>query len=314
MIVRFSKNPLQQFLGITFWNFSTILFFTICAFAAYYLCIIKEYEQFVLPAIPVSILGGALAIFLGFKNSSAYDRWWEARKIWGAIVNDSRSIGVEFSNYAIPNSPEEEQEVKDWTRRTVLRHIGWVHALKHHLRKEPFSEDLCRWISEEDADRLRKVSNVPAQMIAIQSADVKMALERGWIDDFRFNAIMVTMKKLYDDQGKCERIKNTVFPFYYTYFTTFFLWLFTLSLPFALVDLMDNWMLIPVSVLISFAFSILNKAGIITETPFEGRAADTPMSTICSGITTDLLEMIDEEDIPEGAKDQKGKFGVLYKS
>lgn len=314
MIVRFSKNPAQQFLGITFWNFTAILFFAVCAFLAYFFCIVKGHHFLILPTIPVSVLGGALAIFLGFKNSSAYDRWWEARKIWGAIVNDSRSMGVELSNYAIANSPEEQKEVDAWIQRTVRRHIGWVHALRHHLRKESFTEDLCFWLSEDDTEKLRKVSNVPAQIIALQTADVKRALERGWIDEFRFNAIMVTMKKLYDDQGKCERIKNTVFPFYYTYFTTFFLWLFTLCLPFALAGEMSNWVLIPVSVFISFAFFILNKSGIITETPFEGRAADTPMSTICSGITTDLLEMIGEENIPEGASDQKAKFGVIYKS
>ena len=230
MIVRFSKNPLVRTFAIIYFNIGTVMFFTVCALLAFFLCVYYKHDYLILPAIPVSILGGALAIFLGFKNSSAYDRWWEARKIWGAVVNDSRSIAMEFSSYGIPKDESEKAEVEAWKERTVRRHIGWVHALRHHLRKEPFSEDLCQWIPEEDAEKLRKVSNVPAQIIAIQSKDVKMALERGWIDDFRFNAIMVTMKKLYDDQGKAERIKNTVFPFYYNYFTNFFLYLFTFSL------------------------------------------------------------------------------------
>jgi len=314
MIVNFSNNPFKQNLGIVYWNFKTIVFFTVCAFLAFYLCIVYKYDFLLLPVVPVSILGGALAIFLGFKNSSAYDRWWEARKIWGAIVNNSRSIGMELISYGIPNNESEEAEVEAWKSRTVHRHIGWVHALRLHLRKEKFSEDLSKWISEEDAVKLRRVSNVPAQMLAIQGQDIKLALQKGWIDDFRFNALMVTMKKLYDDQGKCERIKNTVFPFYYNYFTNFFLWLFTFSLPFALAGEMKSWILIPVSVSISFAFSILNKTGFVTETPFEGRASDTPMSTISRGIEIDLLEMLDEDDIPAPVEDSVGKFGVVYKT
>jgi ion channel-forming bestrophin family protein len=316
MIVHFSKNPFKQVFAILYFNLGSVIFFGACATLAYILCIHYNYESLILPAIPVSILGGALAIFLGFKNSSAYDRWWEARKIWGAVVNDSRSIAMELSTYGIPKDESDRDDVEAWKRRTVMRHIGWVHALRHHLRKEPFNEDLCQWIEEKDAEKLRTVSNVPAQLIAIQAKDVKLALRRGWIDEFRFNAIMVTMKKLYDDQGKCERIKNTVFPFYYNYFTNFFLYLFTFSLPFALAgeESINSWILIPVSVAISFAFSILNKTGLITENPFEGRAADTPMSTISTGIQIDLMEMIDEIDVPDPVPDSVTKFGVVYKS
>ncbi|MCG8574327.1 MAG: hypothetical protein MI810_05530 [Flavobacteriales bacterium] len=314
MIVEFSKNPVKQFFGIVYWNIGTVLFFTSCAFLAYFLCIHYEYDFLTIPAEPVGILGGALAIFLGFKNSSAYDRWWEARKIWGAIVNDSRAVGMELSTYGIPNGPEEEAELEEWKKRTVKRQIGWVHALRSHLRKEKFCEELSQWVSKEELERLRNVSNVPAQLLVIQGMDIKYAFQRGWIDDFRFNALMTTNKKFYDDQGKCERIKNTVFPFYYNYFTNFFLWLFTFSLPFALTDLMDSWLLIPMSVFISFAFSILNKSGVITETPFEGRAADTPMSTISRGIEIDLMEMLEETEIRPAEESIKGKFGVIYKS
>ena len=159
-------------------------------------------------------MGGALAIFLAFKNSSAYDRWWEARKIWGGIVNDSRSIGMELNTYGIAKK-EDEDNLEQWKKRSVHRHIGWVYALRSHLRKEEFCEELTNWVGKEEIEKLSKVSNIPAQILLLQGKDIAYAFKRGWIEEFRFNALMGTIKKLYDGQGKSERIKNTIFPFYY---------------------------------------------------------------------------------------------------
>ena len=313
MIVDFSKNPIKQIVGIVFWNRASLLFFTACAVLAYVLIIQYELTYFTLPAIPVSILGGALAIFLGFRNSSAYDRWWEARKIWGAIVNNSRSLSMELIAYTRAKNGDAE-ELNLWVKSMVHRHIGWTYALRSSLRKEAFCKELKNWISEEDGEKVRSAKNVPTQLLVLQGKEVTRAFDKGWIDEFRLNAIMSTLKKLYDDQGKSERIKGTIFPFYYNYFTLFFLWLFTFSLPFALAGMMDNWFLIPISVAISFAFAILNKTGIVTETPFEGRAADIPLSNICRTIEIDLLQMIEAEDIPEPLDDIIAKFGVRYKA
>ena len=313
MIVRFSKNPIVQVIGITYWNFGYFFLFALVAAIAYILCHEYEFHYLMIDAVPVSILGGALAIFLGFKNSSAYDRWWEARKIWGAVVNDSRSIAMELIAYGNPSDADNEEH-EAWKKRTVRRHIGWIHALRGHLRKEDFSAELKEWIEAEELDGLKNVHNVPAQLIANQGKDITHAVNKGWVSEFRHQMLMETNKKMYDNQGKAERIKNTIFPFYYNYFTGFFLLLFTISLPFALSSLMNNWIMIPVSVFISFAFFILHKAGQMTETPFEGRAADTPMSTIAKGIEIDLLEMLHEENIPDPEPDHVGKFGVLYKS
>ncbi|NOQ72382.1 MAG: hypothetical protein GQ574_10300 [Crocinitomix sp.] len=312
MIVKFSSNPILQFFGIAFWNIWLLFFYALFACIAFVLCHFYEYHFFELPPIPVSILGGALAIFLGFKNSSAYDRWWEARKIWGAIVNDSRSLGMEINTYCIPK-PGEEEELDQWKKRTTFRHIGWLYALRSLLRKEAHCEVLKDWVSKEDGEVLSRAKNVPAQIILIQAKDVSYAFEKGWIEQFRFNAFMVTLKKMYDNQGKCERIKNTVFPFYYNYFTNLFLWLFTVSLPFALASEIHTWVMIPVSVAISFAFAMLNKSGQITENPFEGRAADTPITTIVRGIEIDLLQMLEESDLPDPEEEIKGRFGVIYK-
>lgn len=312
MIIHFSKNPIKQLTGIVFWNRFNILFFAICAGLAYTSIIVYDIDYVRLPAIPVSILGGALAIFLGFRNSSAYDRWWEARKIWGAIVNDSRSFGLELITYPIGKDNEEEAEIAEWRLRAIRRHIGWLYALNAHLRKKDI--DLTAYLSSHELELIEGKKNIPVQIQVLQGNEIDKAFRKGWIEEFRFNALIKTIKNFYDDQGKAERIKNTIFPFYYNYFTSLILWLFTMSLPFALATIMDNWIMIPVSILISFAFFILNKAGILTETPFEGTAADIPLSTICRTIEIDLLEMLDSDEVPDTYPLTKGKFDVLSQS
>ena len=195
-------------------------------------------------------------------------------------------------------------------RKAILRHIGWLYALNAHLRKNPM--DLSKYLDKEELASIEGKSNKPAQIVAIQGKEMQVAFNKGWTGEYRFNALVATLTKFYDDQGKAERIKNTVFPYYYNYFTLFFLWLFTISLPFALAQIMDNWIMIPFSILISFSFFILHKAGSITENPFENAAADTPLNTICRGIEIDLLQMIDEKDIPAPEPTQITKFGVTH--
>lgn len=312
MIIHFSKNPIKQITGVIFWNRYNILFFGICAGLAYTSIIVYKIDFVKLPAIPVSILGGALAIFLGFRNSSAYDRWWEARKVWGAIVNNSRSFALELITYPIGKDNAEEQEIEAWRQKAVRRHVGWLYALNAHLRKKEV--DLSPYLSSHELELIEGKKNIPVQIQVLQGNEMDRAFRKGWIEQFRFNALIKTIKLFYDDQGKAERIKNTIFPFYYNYFTSLILWLFTLSLPFALATIMDNWIMIPVSILISFAFFILNKAGVITETPFEGIAADIPLTTICRTIEIDMLEMLDSDEVPDVLPITKGRFGVLSQS
>ena len=314
MIVSFSKNPIIQIVGITLNNKWRILYFIISSSLAFVLYHRLGYNIVSLPIVPVSILGGALAIFLGFRNSSTYDRWWEARKIWGEIVNNSRSFTMQILTYSSlrnEKSVKNEQELKRWQKEMVYRHIGWVYAVKSHLRKEDYCVELKDWITEADRELLKNKTNIPAQLLNIQGQQIKSALHKQWIEDFRQYELIKTISRFYDSQGKCERIKNTIFPFYYNYFTRVFLGLFTLCLPFSLLSSME-WMLIPMSVSISFVFTILEKTGIMTEEPFEGRAADTPMKSICRTIEIDLREMIDDRDIPAPLESSRTKFGVSY--
>lgn len=301
MLIRYSTNPIQQFKGIFWFNRQAVLFFIIWSSSVY--CLHHLYHLAMdIPVIPVTILGGALAIFLGFRNNSAYDRWWEARKIWGSIVNTSRHIGTQIIAYV---------DDKDDQNRMVYRHIGWVHALNMHLRKTMDLSTLQPYLKDDLLHLLQGARNVPVQILHRQGCEFTNAMRKGQITEFQHSMLMQNIYDLYQHQGRAERIKNTVFPFYYNYFTRIFLWLFIILLPCALVDSM-NWLIIPISVAINFIFYILNKSGEVTEDPFENRAADIPMTTLSRTIEIDLLQQIEAEDIPESFSTLRTSYDAEY--
>ncbi len=315
MLLRFSKNPIRQIFGIAFFNIRGILAFTAIAIFAevqHAMDGIYHWTGLDFPVTPVTIMGSALAIFLGFRNNSAYDRWWEARKIWGGIVNTSRTLSSYVMTFPSPRHGDVPfEDIVKWRESMIRRQIGWLYILKAQLRKQPNLEKLREFVSVNEFDDLKTKTNVATHLLHHQNQSIAYAFESGMIDNFRHIEMSQQIKELYDLQGKAERIKNTVFPYYYNYFTHLFVWLFIICLPFALVPIMD-YMAIPMSMAISFIFYILNKSGELTEDPFEGRAADTPMSTISRGIEIDLLEMLGEEHPPEPLAPSKTPFDVAY--
>ncbi|MEP5614445.1 MAG: bestrophin family ion channel [Cyclobacteriaceae bacterium] len=317
MLVKFSDNPFKQVLGIAFYNKGNISLFVLISIVATLQHKFGEIFTFApleLPVVPVSILGGALAIFLGFRNNSAYDRWWEARKIWGGIVNASRTFGtfiISFSSTNFSGGETNKKEIMKWREDLIHRHLAWLYALKMHLRKLNYWEHLEKYLSEKEIEEIRTYHNKPTQLLHKQSIKLQEGYDKKIIEDFRHMELANVMKELIRLQGMTERIKGTIFPYYYNYFTTVFLWLFIICLPLALVSEM-GWGAIPMSIAISFVFTILEKAGATTEDPFEGRASDTPISTITRNIEIDLLEMLRSEAIPAPEEPKTGKFGVRY--
>ena len=317
MLIKFSDNPFKQIIGITFYNkvnISLFILISIVATAQYEFGEIFTFSPLQLPVVPVSILGGALAIFLGFRNNSAYDRWWEARKIWGGIVNASRAFGtflISFSSADFSEGKIKDSEIKKWREDLIYRHIAWLYSLKMHLRKLNYWEHLEKYLSEKEVEDIRKYHNKPTQLLHLQSVKLQEGYDKKIIEDFRHMELANVIKELIRLQGMTERIKGTIFPYYYNYFTTIFLWLFIICLPLALVSEM-GWGAIPMSIAISFVFTILEKAGATTEDPFEGRASDTPISTITRNIEIDLLEMLKSKTVPGPVESKVGKFGVQY--
>lgn len=301
MLIHYSNNVFKRSFGILYYNRLSIGLIVLWSFLVW---LIHHQFNFDLSVavIPVTILGGALAIFLGFRNNSAYDRWWEARKIWGAIVNISRNFGSQTVAYI------DDKELQD---SIVYRHIGWLYALNMNLRKKMDLEKIKHYLDPQMLQMLQTAKNVPVQILHRQSQVVTEALRNGLITDFQHSMLMGDIKDMYAEQGKAERIKNTVFPFYYNYFTRVFLWVFILLLPCALVDSM-NLILVPIASMVAFVFYILDKSGQITEEPFENRAADTPISAICRTIEVDMLQQIEAEDLPDALPVEYTRFGAAY--
>ena len=317
MIIKFSDNVFKQVSGIFSYNKKSVFFFLLIAAIAatqYQLAEIFTIEPLELPVVPVSILGGALAIFLGFRNNSAYDRWWEARKIWGGIVNASRTFGtyiISYSSDTFFNKDRKGEPAATWRKDLIYRHIAWLYSLNMSLRQKDCREQLEKYLSGREAKELENYRSAATQLLNKQGLKLQEGYERGIIEDFRHMELGAMIKEMYSLQGMAERIKNTIFPYYYNYFTKIFLWLFIICLPFALVQDM-GWGAIPMTAGIAFVFNILEKSGTVTEDPFESRAADVPILTITRNIEIDLLEMLDDETIPRPVGPSVGRFDVRF--
>ncbi|MEQ8323179.1 MAG: bestrophin family ion channel [Vicingaceae bacterium] len=314
MLYHFSNNIFKQTAGIVWYNFKSIFIFIILGNVAYLCDQILGMHMVAIPVIPVTILGGGLAIFLAIRNNAAYDRWWEARKIWGQIVNTSRHFGSQVMAYLTMRhaGPDlNETRLAELQKRMINRHIAWINALRLSLRMKDNWEEIKKYLTPEEYAKLLSAPNKATQINHFQALDLTHALNLGAIEDFRHLGMMTSIKDFYDQQGKCERIKKTVFPFYYTYFTGVFLWMFIILLPFTLVGHM-NYLSVPLSVAISFAFYILDKTGNITEEPFENRASDIPMTSLCRTIEVDMLHQLGEEKLPEPIAREYTKFGAEF--
>ncbi len=298
----------------------------------------SAYEFFALkwltiPWLPMALIGTAVAFLIGFKNNATYDRMWEARKIWGAIINTSRTWGImvlDFVTNQHASNKLSEEELKNVHRRLIYRHMAWLTALRHQIRqpknweymdkknnmefkkffKVPEEEisledDFQNFLSDQEKAHVLAKKNRATQIIALQSKDLRELLEGGYIEDFRHMEMENMLKAFYDEQGKSERIKNFPYPRQFATLNLYFVWLFVLLLPFGMIGefakLGDHlvWLTVPFSTLVSWVFHTMEKIGESTENPFQGGANDIPITNIARTIEIDLKEMLDEKEIPE---------------
>lgn len=290
MIIKFSDRIYERWYSIIRNNKKPIAFFVLWAMLIYYLEHVLQWDWISLPMAPVALLGGGLAIFLGFRNNSAYDRWWEARKIWGGMVNVSRTFSMNVISFL--NGNDEEAKV------IVKRHLAFTYVLKNQLREKDALQDSLHFILPDELPEHEKKSNKATSLLTKQGLQITQLKVQGKIDSFEHQTLMKNIEIMFDYQGMSERIKKTVFPFFYKYFTRTFLWLFLIVLPGSLVHEM-SWHAIPLSVAISFVYMILDRIGDVTENPLDARSSGTPLNAICRTIEIDLLQQLGEEHIPE---------------
>lgn len=298
-----------------------------------------------IPWTPLALIGTAVAFVIGFQNNSAYGRIWEARKIWGGIVNTSRTFGMFVQDMLTnehANTPLSEEELQAEIKTLTYRHIAWMTALRHAMRMpkpwetnvnhktnqewdirppeldSDLETDLKPYISQSDLDYALSKNNKQTALLYLQSHHLRKLKEQGVIWEFSFLELEGVVQEFFTLQGKSERIKNFPYPRHFATLNHFFMWIFVLLLPLALVpqfadigtqfgeshSLMSDlfvWFSIPFYVIVAWIFHTMERIGRTGENPFEGTANDVPISTIARGIEIDLRQNLGEskDDIPE---------------
>ncbi len=317
------------------WSKRSILFFlifdSIPVFAYYFF----DTKWLLIPWQPLSLIGIAVAFYLGFKNNSSYDRLWEARKIWGGIVNASRSFTVmarDFINNETAKEPQSEEQLRQLRLSIVHRHVAWLHTLALELRKfKPWEHNSPRengmrklfgteysdeklnqikpYLSEADFEYVMSKGNRSSHLLSTQSKYLMQMRQAGTLEHFRHLEMQGMITEFYTLQGKAERIKNFPFPRQYATVNFFFVSLFIILLPFGMLSIFTGmgdsfwiWASIPFSVVGSWVFWMMELIGDYSENPFEGLYNDVPITSMARGIEIDIRQMLDETDLPAPIK------------
>jgi putative membrane protein len=260
------------------------------------LCVhlVSERFQELLPEMPLTIpafIGTAISVLLSFKISQSYDRWWEARKVWGSIVNDSRSLVIQLKTFtSAGNEPA--------VRKIAFRQIAWCYSLGQSLRGLDPTGKLEEFISREELDEIRKHNNKPLALLNLHGKDIKDLKDRNQLDIFSQVQLDNTLVRLCDAQGRAERIKSTIFPVTYRLFLHAIIYLFVVSLSVAFKDI--AWYFeIPLLMLISVPFFLLEKSATHMQDPFENRPTDTAVTAIARTIEINIKQLLKETEVPE---------------
>ncbi len=295
-----------------------------------------DYKFLSIPVLPVTLIGTAVAFYVGFKNNSSYERLWEARRIWGAITNTSRTWAASVINLVGHDQRRNESDraaLAALKKELVYRQIAWVNVLRVQLRRRidwnyesksdelgveyvarqisnPFCEAaiqelLLEFASAAETENFKTKGNIAVHLLNQQTARITELKGKQLIDSFEHQELLRHVAECYNQQGAAERIKTFPFPRQYANFSSIFVFIFQFLLPFALVREMSalgtgaSWLLIPITMLTCWVFYTLERVGDASENPFENAINDVPMTAICRNIEIDLREMLGETDLPE---------------
>ncbi|MBK1894387.1 bestrophin family protein [Chryseobacterium paridis] len=262
---------------------SQILFICVFAICIGLLDLLPGFRKISLPLNVPALVGTAVSLLLAFRTSQSYERWWEARIVWGAIVNDSRTV----TRLAMQFLPEKE------ARELAERQIVWTYALGESLRKLPFSNRVQEYINTHGIQAM----NIPNALLDEHSRQVKEAATAKLISEFQQLQLNDAITKLCDSMGKCERLKNTVFPRSYSILVHILIYVFAAILPFGLDD---NQLMVEIviTILVPTMFIAIERTSIIMQDPFENSPVDTPMTFLAQTIEINIRQMIGEQNVP----------------
>lgn len=308
-----------------------IAFFILYSFVICALYVWLDWKFLAIPFIPIATIGTAVAFYVGFKNNSSYERLWEARRVWGSVVNASRSWGILVMDY-IGKFEHTEQcspsELYRIQQVLIYRHIAYINALRIQLRSKPtwqndentganlvdtyhatdqnkLDKELSMFLHDEEVDFFIHRQNPATQIIRQQSKQLRELRQSGLLTEFCHVDMERMLTEFYNQQGAAERIKSFPFPRQYAHFSYLFVWVFVSILPFGLLTEMSKvgnlhiWLTIPFYTLVAWVFYTMEVVGDSSENPFENSINDVPMTAICRNIEIDLREMLGETELPQ---------------
>lgn len=253
--------------GVIRWTRRHILIFLIISAIPVILYEIFRWKWLHVPWLPLGVLGTAVAFIVSFKNNASYDRLWEARKIWGGIVNASRSWTIMVKDFITNEHAKKtlsDQDIHKIHQELVHRHVAWLTALRYQLRKDkpweahlkssksnkefresrytvcedeiPIETVIKDYISDAEYEELFAKGNQASQLLGIQSKRLRELKQLGYIEDFRHMELENMLVEFYTLQGKSERIKNFPYPRQYATINYMFIWIFIILLPFGIMQ------------------------------------------------------------------------------
>lgn len=268
-----------------------LVFIFIIALLVYY--VTQKYHKLI-PQMPLAIptfLGTAISVILSFKLSQSYDRWWEARKIWGSIVNESRNLILQMQAF-IGN------ENKGVIDRIAIRQIAWCFSLGQGLRGLNSMDGLEKYLSSDDYVLLQAHQNVPLVISQLNILDLKILKDTNKIDNYSHVCLINTIANITNAQGMAERIKGTVFPVTYQIFLHIIIYLFLMMLSISLRGL-ESYFEIPLLLIIGGLFFLLERTATHLQNPFNNQPTDTAMTSISTIVEINIKQLIGDDSLPE---------------
>lgn len=265
------------------WKPLALLFIWDCAVTITYFIL-----PFRAPPLPLTLFGSALALFLGFRSNSSYQRWWEGRILWGAMINASRSLARATRNF-LP-----DPEARDLKREIIRRQVAYVNALRCQLRRQPFDDRVTGFIEERDKGQALARTNPANGLLDSAGRRIDIARREGWIDTIQQTQMEQTLVDISNAQGGMERLKNTPLPIQYRFLPTLFTHLFCVLLPIGLVETLG--LATPLgSTVAGLMFLAVLRIGDDLVDPFANSVHDVPLSAMCRTIEIDLLQSIGDD-------------------
>ncbi|TXK28598.1 hypothetical protein FVR03_20680 [Pontibacter qinzhouensis] len=251
-----------------------------------------------LPEVPFqlpTLLGTAISLILAFNVNQSYDRWWEARKIWGAIVNDSRSLIIQLKGFI---DGERYTDAPNLLHRMANRQIAWCYCLGQSLRGlKPLTPEQEQFLPPNEVSFLESQNNKSFALLMLQMEDLRKLRQREAVNPFQEVQINSTLSRLCDSMGKAERINTTVFPITYRIFIHVFMYIFLIILSIALVETVGVFE-IPILIVVASAFFMIEKTARHMQDPFRNKPTDTPVTAIARTIEINIRQILLEKEIP----------------